>query len=146
MSGIKWPSEKVSPNDLLLKAREAANLAYAPYSKFHVGAALLFENDEIILSCNVENSSYGATICAERSGIVQMVSKGMRDPLAIAVAGSSENKNDYLKIKCPPCGVCRQTLVEFNKNILVVMASPEGAKIYEIKELLPHSFELELEE
>ncbi|MBQ3646359.1 MAG: cytidine deaminase [Synergistaceae bacterium] len=141
-----WPSEKISPDDLLKMAREAADRAYVPYSHFHVGAALLFENDEVIKSCNVENSSYGVTICAERAGVVIMVSQGKKNPLAIAVAGSYEDKDDYLKVECPPCGACRQALAEFNKNMLVVMASKDGAKIFELKKLLPHSFSLDPEE
>ena len=144
MSAIDlWPSEKITPEDLLNKAREAADRAYVPYSRFHVGAALLFENDEIILSCNVENASYGVTICAERAGVVIMVSQGKRNPLAIAVVGSHEDSDDYFKIECPPCGACRQALMEFNKNMLVVMTSKDGAKVYELKKLLPHCFSLD---
>ena len=138
-----WPSDKITPEDLLNKAREAAKRAYVPYSRCHVGAAMLFADDEIIQSCNVENASYGITICAERAGIVIMVSKGMRNPLAIAVAGSHEDRDDYLKVSCPPCGACRQALTEFNTNMLVVLASKEGAKIYELKKLLPHNFTLD---
>ena len=144
MSAIDlWPSEKITPEDLLNKAREAANRAYVPYARFHVGAALLFENDEIILSCNVENASYGVTICAERAGVVIMVSQGKRNPLAIAVVGSHEDSDDYFKVECPPCGACRQALMEFNKNMLVVMTSKDGAKVYELKKLLPHCFSLD---
>ncbi|MBQ6775598.1 MAG: cytidine deaminase [Synergistaceae bacterium] len=135
-----WPSEKISPEDLLNMAREAADRAYVPYSRFHVGAAMLFENDEVIQSCNVENASYGITICAERAGVVIMVSQGKRNPLAIAVVGSHETSDDYFKIECPPCGACRQALMEFNTNMLVVMASKDGAKVFELKRLLPHSF------
>ena len=138
-----WPSEKISPEDLLKMAREAANRAYVPYSHFHVGAAMLFKNDEVIKSCNVENASYGITICAERAGVVIMISQGKKNPLAIAVAGSHEDKDDYFKIECPPCGACRQALAEFNKNMLCVMASKDGAKIFELKKLLPHSFSLD---
>ena len=75
-----------------------------------------------------------------------MVSQGKKNPLAIAVAGSYEDKDDYLKVECPPCGACRQALAEFNKNMLVVMASKDGAKIFELKKLLPHSFSLDPEE
>ena len=141
-----WPSEKISPEDLLVMAREAANRAYVPYSHFHVGAAMLFEDDEVIQSCNVENSSYGITICAERAAVVIMVSQGKKNPLAIAVAGSHENSDDYFSVACPPCGACRQALTEFNKNMLVVMASKDGAKVYELKKLLPHSFTLDTDE
>ena len=138
-----WPSEKISPEDLLALAREAARRAYVPYSRYHVGAALLFEGDEVIQSCNVENASYGVTICAERSGIVIMVAQGKRTPLAIAVTGSHEDRDDYLRVECPPCGACRQALMEFNPNMLVVLASKDGAKIFELKKLLPHSFTLD---
>ena len=138
-----WPSDKISPEDLLKMAREAADRAYVPYSHFHVGAAMLFENDEVIKSCNVENASYGITICAERAGVVIMISEGKREPLAIAVAGSHESVDTYFSEACPPCGACRQALMEFNKNMLVVMASKDGAKVYELKKLLPHSFSLD---
>ena len=138
-----WPSEKITPEELLSQAREAARRAYVPYSRFHVGAAMLMPNDEVILSCNVENASYGITICAERAGVVIMVSQGKRNPLAIAVTGSHEDKDDYFTIACPPCGACRQALMEFNKDMLVVMASKDGAKVYELKKLLPHSFTLD---
>ena len=138
-----WPSEKITPEELLEQSREAAKRAYVPYSRFHVGAAMLMPNDEVILSCNVENASYGITICAERAGVVIMISQGKRNPLAIAVTGSHEDSDDYFKIACPPCGACRQALMEFNKDMLVVMASKDGAKVYELKKLLPHSFTLD---
>ncbi|MBR0069273.1 MAG: cytidine deaminase [Synergistaceae bacterium] len=138
-----WPSEKITPEELLEQSREAARRAYVPYSRFHVGAAMLMPNDEVILSCNVENASYGITICAERAGVVIMVSQGKRNPLAIAVTGSHEDSDDYFTIACPPCGACRQALMEFNKDMLVVMASKDGAKVYELKKLLPHSFTLD---
>ncbi|MBQ7153977.1 MAG: cytidine deaminase [Synergistaceae bacterium] len=139
----KWPSTKISPEDLLGMAREAARRAYVPYSRYHVGAAMLFEDGSVVQSCNVENASYGITICAERAGVVIMVSQGKRNPLAIAVTGSHEDRDDYLKIECPPCGACRQALMEFNTNMLVVLASKDGAKVYELKKLLPHSFSLD---
>lgn len=138
-----WPSEKITPEDLLLQAREAARRAYVPYSRFHVGAAMLFENDEVIRSCNVENASYGITICAERAGVVIMISQGKHKPLAIAVTGSYEDKDDYFKVPCPPCGACRQALMEFNTEMFVVLASKDGAKVFELKKLLPHSFTLD---
>ena len=140
---IIWPSSKISPDDLLSLAREAARRAYVPYSRFHVGAAMLFGDDEVVQACNVENASFGITICAERSAVVIMVAQGKKNPLVIAVAGSHEDRDDYLKIPCPPCGACRQALMEFNQDMLVVMASKDGAKIYELKKLLPHSFSLD---
>ena len=146
MSALEWPSDKISPDDLLKQARIAADRAYAPYSKFRVGAAILFENDKVILSCNVENASYGLTFCAERAGVAVMISKGMSKPLAIAVVGSHESSDDYFKNPCPPCGACRQVLSEFNENMSVVLASKGTAKIYELKKLLPHSFTLDPDE
>lgn len=138
-----WPSEKISPEDLLSLAREAARRAYVPYSRYHVGAAMLFSGDEVIQSCNVENASYGVTICAERAAVVIMVAQGRRTPLAIAVTGSHEDRDDYLKVECSPCGACRQALMEFNPDMLVVLASKDGARIFELKKLLPHSFTLD---
>ena len=138
-----WPSEKISPEELLKMAREAANRAYVPYSRFHVGAALLFEDGEVIQACNVENASYGITICAERAGVVIMISQGKKNPIAIAVVGSHEDSDDYFTAACPPCGACRQVLTEFNKDMLVVMAAKDGARVYELKKLLPHSFTLD---
>ena len=72
-----------------------------------------------------------------------MISQGKKNPLAIAVAGSHEDSDDYLTIACPPCGACRQALMEFNKDMLVVMAAKDGARVYELKKLLPHSFTLD---
>ena len=138
-----WPSEKISPEELLKFAREAADRAYVPYSRFHVGAAVLLENGEIIQGCNVENASYGVTVCAERAAVVIMISQGKKNPVAIAVTGSHEDSDDYFTTACPPCGTCRQTLMEFNKDMLVVMAAKDGARVYELKKLLPHSFTLD---
>ena len=143
MSALKWPSEKYSPDVMLKFAREAADNAYAPYSKFHVGAAMLLKDGEIISACNVENASYSLTICAERSAVVMMIAQRKNDPVVIAVAGSHENSDDYFKIPCPPCGACLQTLAEFNENMLIVLASKGTAKIYELKEFLPYAFTLE---
>ena len=138
-----WPMAAVSPEALLKRAREAADLAYAPYSRFHVGAALLFADGSIVKGCNVENASYGLTLCGERSSIAVMVARGLRNPLAIAVVGSYENRDDYFTVPCPPCGACRQVLMEFNPSLAVVLASAQGPKIFGIQELLPHSFALE---
>ena len=75
-----------------------------------------------------------------------MICQGKKNPVAIAVTGSYEDHDDYFKIACPPCGACRQALMEFNKDMLVVMASKDGAKVYELKKLLPHSFTLDPDE
>ena len=135
-----WPSKSITPDALLKRALEAAARAYSPYSRYRVGAAFLFADDRIIQACNVENASYSLTICAERSGIASMIAQGLRMPLAIAVVGSHESKDEYLTVPCPPCGACLQTLAEFNTEILVVLASDSGPKIFTLSELLPHSF------
>lgn len=139
------PSAKISPDELLASAREAAKNSYSPYSRYRVGVAMLLEDGEVIRACNVENASYGLTVCAERSAVAIMVSQGKRNPIAIAVAGSHDDRDDYLTVPCPPCGACRQALTEFNPDMLVVLASKNGAKIYPLKKLLPHSFTLDPE-
>lgn len=125
--------------ELLERAREAASRAYAPYSRFRVGAALLLADGGVLTACNVENASYGLSMCAERSAIAAMVARGLRDPVAVAVAGSGDG--DFGR-PCPPCGACRQILVEFNPDMRVVLASPEGPLVYSAHGLLPHSFGL----
>jgi len=121
---------------LLNKARIVAERAYAPYSRFKVGAALLMSDESVVLGCNVENASYGLSICAEKSAIVSMVSIGHMDPVAIAVAGGKSGA------PCPPCGACRQILAEFNPDMLVVLESPNKIIVMSVNELLPLSFSL----
>ena len=122
--------------DLLKKARSVAGRAYAPYSGFNVGAALLMSDGSVVLGCNVENSSYGMTICAEMGAVAGMVSMGHTVPAAIAVAGGKPGT------PCPPCGACRQILAEFNPDMPVVLESPGGIIVMTVKELLPFSFSL----
>ena len=138
----EWPSEKISPEKLLSLAREAAENSYAPYSRFHVGSAILLENDEVIQSCNVENSSYSLTICAERAGIASMISQGKRNPLALAVVASHEDRDDYMTVPGLPCGACRQVLAEFAPDILIVIASENEPEIITLRDLLPRMFTL----
>ena len=140
MSKHEWPSKIITPEKLLALALEASSKAYAPYSHFRVGSAILLEDDEVIQSCNVENASYGLTICAERSGIVSMVSQGKRNPLALAVVGSHEDSDDYMTVPCPPCGACLQVLAEFNPEMLVVLSSGNVPEIYSLQEMLPVTF------
>lgn len=118
---------------LIKKALEAKEKAYAPYSKFRVGAAILTRTGKIYTGCNIENASYTPTICAERTAIAKAVSEGERDIVAIAVTGDS--KWTY------PCGVCRQVIREFGKDAIVIIANTEDEyKEYKLSELLPHSF------
>ena len=103
-------------------ALQAASTAYAPYSHFRVGAALLAEDGTIITGCNVENRSYGLTICAERSAIVQGVSRGYRSFIALAIA--TPDSNDPVG----PCGACRQVLSEFMENSSPVRFKGAGSE------------------
>lgn len=137
-----WTFE-TSPEELLKIAREAADRAYAPYSNFHVGAALLLETGDVVTGCNIENASYPLSICAERCAIAGMVARGKRSPLAVAVVGSNVERDDYFTIPCPPCGACRQTLSEFSSEVFVVLAPLCNPKIFEIRALLPHTFVLD---
>jgi cytidine deaminase len=121
--------------ELIQKAREAAEFAYVPYSGFKVGAALRTESGKIFTGCNVENSSYGLTNCAERTAVFKAVSEGETNFVEIAVYVDSD-------ILFSPCGACRQVLKEFNGNIKVTIVS--GKKIIgtTVDELLPHGFHL----
>lgn len=122
---------------LLKIAEEAAVNAYVPYSHFKVGAALLTATGKIYTGCNVENSSYPATICAERTAAVKAVSEGHTDFTAIAIACGA----DYPVF---PCGICRQFLSEFSKDMKIIIGSTSKdiLEIYGIDELLPHAFAL----
>ena len=120
---------------LLELARIAAKNAFAPFSNFHVGAALLAEDGRIFTGCNVENSTYGATICAERTALVKAVSEGAREFAAIAVV--SQDGEAW------PCGICRQMLYEFSPEMLVITGTEEAMEIVTLNELLPHGFRLD---
>ena len=122
--------------ELYRAARRAMKHAYAPYSKFMVGAALLAADGTVYTGVNVENASYGATICAERTAFVKAVSEGVRKFTAIAVAGAEGS--------AWPCGICRQFMYEFNENLRVIAGKDEdGLKAYALKDLLPEGFRLE---
>lgn len=121
--------------ELYLKAVAVLPNAYAPFSKFNVGAALLIKTGEIFTGVNVENSSYGATICAERTACVKAVSEGFRQFEALAVA-TSEGEGF-------PCGICRQFLYEFAPDLTIIVGrDAEHLKIYKLNELLPEGFKL----
>ena len=118
---------------LLEAARLARSHAYAPYSKFEVGAALQTNDGHVITACNVENASYGLSMCAERNAVFSAVARGMRNFSAIAVAGPEGKLTS-------PCGACRQVLAEFNPTMAVVYTTPDGAQESTVTELLPNSF------
>jgi cytidine deaminase len=120
---------------LISKAKEAAGFSYSPYSKFKVGAALKTDKG-IFCGCNIENASYSATVCAERTAVYKAVSEGAKKFFAIAVY--SDN-TDY----CMPCGVCRQVMAEFCSEDFVIIAGNENNyKLFTIKQLLPYAFKL----
>ncbi len=115
-------------------ARQAMTRAYAPYSNFRVGAALVCENGQVAVGCNVENSSYPAGICAERSALAAAVSAGQRRFSAIVVATEADEPT-------PPCGVCRQALVEFAPSLEVVSVTARGGHArWQLSDLLAHPF------
>ena len=126
---------------LVEKALEARKNSYAPHSGFCVGAALLTSDGEIVLGANVENSSYGGTICAERSAFCAAVSAGKRDFAAIAIVGAP--KGEIPSSICAPCGICRQFMAEFCGDDLPVLLY-DGQAIVEktLGELLPEAFRL----
>jgi cytidine deaminase len=121
---------------LMAEAKKASQGAYAPYSRFKVGAALLADSGKVYTGCNVENISFGATICAERTAAVKAVSEGERRFTAVAVYADTE---DYLY----PCGICRQFLAEFAAPDMKVYAmnNKGGYEERTFKEVLPHGFE-----
>ncbi|MDI3280884.1 MAG: cytidine deaminase [Bacillota bacterium] len=119
---------------LVAKALEARRLAYAPCSGFAVGAAVLAASGRIYTGCNVENASSGATVCAERVAILKAISEGERELVALAVAAETEGV-------CPPCGICRQTMIEFGPQMLVIMADLAGRReVRTAEQLLPLPF------
>ena len=123
-------------NNLIDTARKAMENAYAPYSKIKVGAALLTSSGKIYTGCNIENASYGLTICAERVAVGCAVSQGEKDFIAIAIVNSTE------KI-ITPCGACLQVLSEFSKNLQIILVSVKNEIIRtDLKNLFPKPFNL----
>jgi cytidine deaminase len=127
-----------SVEDILVAvARTVQSRAYAPYSNYRVGAALMTRSGKLFHGCNVENATYGATICAERSAIVAMIAAGESDPYACAIYTNGDTP-------AAPCGICRQVLAEFARDmkLTLVAASPRGEvrKRVALAKLLPNSF------
>lgn len=121
--------------ELIEAAREVRERAYAPYSKFKVGAALRTKDGKIYAGCNVESASYGLTVCAERVAIWKAVSEGEKEFTEIAVVVDTEELT-------PPCGVCRQIIWEFCNDIPVIFANLKGkSEVVMMKELLPRAFD-----
>ncbi len=126
----------MNDRELLILAQKASENAYAPYSRFKVGAALECLNGRVFTGCNIENSALGSTMCAERVAIYKALSEGENGFYRIAIYGESE---DY----CMPCGACLQVMNEFSKDLEVLCARASGGYVsYKLKELLPHPFRL----
>lgn len=127
-----------SADELVQAAVAAREKAYAPYSKFKVGAAILTKDGKTYQGCNIENASYGATICAERSAVCNMIANGGADPIAIAIC---YNEEEF----AVPCGICRQVLSEFSPkgDLVILMAKTDGSyRETTLSALLPSSFKL----
>ena len=129
-------------SNLCQKAIDMRSESYAPYSDFLVGSAILTDDGKVFTGCNIENSAFGPSNCAERTAIFKAVSEGYRDFAAIAIAGG---KRDGELQYCAPCGVCRQVLREFCKpSFKIYLAkSADDYKEYTLGDLLPESFGLD---
>lgn len=121
-------------DELARLAREARAHSYSPYSNFKVGAALRASSGKLYSGCNVENCSYGLTVCAERVALYKAISEGERDFDALAIFTEADALT-------PPCGACRQVLWEFSKDMLIILANPKGEKRLRLQDLLPMPFE-----
>ena len=123
-------------DELLNKAKEVAKNAYAPFSNFRVGACVLAESGKSYCGCNMENSSYGLTVCAERNAIANAIANGERKIKAIAVFSPDREM-------CFPCGACRQVIFEFqDKEIEIVTQYEDKYKVTTINKLMPEGFKL----
>ena len=128
----------MTDKELMGLAVAARTYAYAPYSGFRVGAALLAKNGKVYTGCNIENAAYTPTNCAERTAIFKAVSEGVTEFTAIAIVGG---KGEMPAEFCAPCGVCRQVLAEFCEgDMRVLLGTPENIRAYTFAELLPLSF------
>jgi cytidine deaminase len=126
------PVDHVARDALIRAAHEARQHAYAPYSGYAVGAALLTTDSQVITGCNVENAAYPATICAERVALTKAISEGEREFVALAIATSNGGA---------PCGICRQVLHEFAPDVLIFIADEDGnVEETTLDALLPSAF------
>lgn len=124
---------------LITEALRAQERAYVPYSNFKVGAALLTSDGEIYTGCNIENAAYSPSNCAERTAFFKAVSEGKRDFRAMAIVGGQKNDKG---VYCPPCGVCRQVMLEFCKSDfpIILANSINDFTLFTLETLIPYSF------
>ena len=136
--------EKKEIQNLIRFAADARKFAYAPYSQFAVGAALLGADAKIYTGCNIENAAFTPGNCAERTAVFKAVSEGCREFKAIAIVGGKLDEDALAQTGyTAPCGVCRQVLREFvnpAEFVVVLARAPEDYKLYTLEELLPESF------
>ena len=123
----------VSGGELVRRAREVMQNAYAPYSRFHVGAAIEAEDGSVHVGCNVENASNGLTICAERMAVGAAVAAGKRRLVRVVVATGIEPP-------ATPCGACRQLLAEFGLDLEIIAVGPSSERRWTLRDLLPEAF------
>jgi cytidine deaminase len=135
---LQQPLSLQERETLITAARKALQRAYAPYSNFHVGAAVLTAQGEVFTGCNVENASYGLTICAERSAIFTAVQATAGPKLAVRAVAVLNSSG----VPCSPCGACRQVISEFGPDAIVIFQGQNGLEDRSISDLLPQSFRL----
>jgi cytidine deaminase len=140
MTGTKKrPSGVELMTRLIEAARKVRGNAHAPYSRYRVGAAIATRSGRVFVGCNVENASYGATLCAERSAIAQMVAAGEKDPVACAVVTAGPRPGS-------PCGICRQVLAEFSRDMPIALVGDGASRLKRrdttLSALLPDAFRL----
>ena len=130
-------------NNLIIEANSARESAYAPYSNFRVGAALLTKSGKVYRGCNIENAAYSPTNCAERTAFFKAISDGEREFEAIAIVGSGDNTSESTSKICAPCGVCLQVMAEFCDmgEFRIILGTRKGQyEEYTLRELLPLGF------
>ncbi len=132
--------EEADVKKLILQALGARTKAYAPYSKYQVGAALLSAKGRVYPGCNVENASYGGTVCAERVAFFRAIQEGEREFRAIAIVGG--HANEKIEDFAYPCGICRQVMSEFCREdfLIIVAKDADDYQVHTLGELLPHGF------
>ena len=134
-------SSKLSKSErekLIEIAKQALDSAYAPYSQFKVGAAVLISTGKIFSGCNVENASYGLSMCAERNAIANAIIGDGKDTIVVKAIAVANSQN----VSCSPCGACRQVIWEFGQDALVIFQGNQGWQTSTIKDLLPEGFTL----
>ena len=135
MSSPRQELSFTQQDELIAAAKRAYDHAYAPYSNFRVGAAVLLEGGEVFAGCNVENASYGLTNCAERTAIFSAVSELGSKRVKIRAIAVVNDRN----VACSPCGACRQVISEFGPEADIFYIGPQGIQRSSMRELLPHS-------